>query len=463
MPDPTEFPRSGRWPVFRRLRPGVALALVVLVVGCAGPQPEPDPPAEVPTATLAPEVAPWEPSDRDQAIRHVLAGEIAVRRDRLDQALHHYASAMALTRDERVAERAVQLSFILEEEGVAEEAVKRWQELAPERVEAYQLLGLLALRRGDETAAQEALQQAVERWPGTAGQAFLQLGRLLEHGADAEAAARVLAQLAEVHADVPEAHRVLAAAAQRAGDDEQAVAAAARGFDLAPADREAGGSLLQAAFQAALAGAVSTERALGELERIRDAQPALLPRVALLEGHLLREHGEPGAALEAYQRGLEADGDDHDLLYGRGVVRAETGDVDGAVEDLRRVLEADPEDAHAQNALGYTLVDAERDLHEARELIERALEQEPDNAAFLDSKGWLLYREGDLEGALDYLRRAFDKEPHGEIGAHLGAVLWELGERDKARQVWRRALEAERGRRALEQTLEAHEVDLDDE
>ncbi|MCG5537912.1 tetratricopeptide repeat protein [Halorhodospira sp. 9622] len=463
MPDPIEFSRGGRCPAFRRLRPGVALAVCALVVGCAGPQPDTDPPAEAPTAALAPEAEPWEPSPRDEAIRHVLAAEIAVRRDRLDQALSHYARAMAVSRDERVAERAVQLSFVLEEEGVAREAAERWRELAPERVEAHQLLGLLALRRGDETAAREELEKTIERWPGTAGQAFLQLGMLLGHGADAEAAARVLAELAEVHADVPEAHRVLAAAAERAGDDDKAVAAAARAFELAPADREAGATLLRVAFQAGHAGALETDDALAHLERVRETQPALTSRTALLEGHLLREAGRPEAALGAYQRGLEADGDDQDILYGRGLVRAETGDVDGAVEDLRRVLEADPGDAHAQNALGYTLVDAERDLAEARELIERALQQEPDNAAFLDSKGWLLYREGDPEAALDYLRRAFEKEPHGEIGAHLGEVLWELGEREQARQVWRRALDAERGRRVLERTLEDYEVDLDDE
>ncbi|WP_049751458.1 tetratricopeptide repeat protein [Halorhodospira halophila] len=416
----------------------------------------------MPSATSAPEVEPWEPSPRDRAIRHVLAAEIAVRRDQLDQALVHYAKAMSLSRDERVAERAVQLSFILEDEGVAQEAAERWQELAPERVEAHQLLGLLALRRGDEQAARAELEKAIERWPGTAGQAFLQLGRLLGHGADAGAAARVVAELAEVHADVPEAHRVLAAAAERAGEDERAVAAAARAFELAPADREAGATLLRTVFRAARAGTLERDEALAHLERVRDGQPVLVPRVALLEGQLLREAGRPEAALAAYERGLEASSEDHDLLYGRGLARAETGDVDGAVEDLRRVLEADPGDPHAQNALGYTLVDHKRDLSEARELIESALEQEPDNAAFLDSKGWLLYREGDPEAALEYLRRAFDQDPHGEIGAHLGEVLWELGERNEAREVWCRALDADGGQRALKRTLERYEVDVDD-
>lgn len=117
------------------------------------------------------------------------------------------------------------------------------------------------------------------------------------------------------------------------------------------------------------------------------------------------------------------------------------GQTGQAEADLRRVLEIKPGDAVALNALGYTLADHNQRLDEARDYIERALEQQPDNAAFLDSKGWLLYREGKPEEALDWLRRAWEQFKDPEVAAHYGEVLWKLDRKDKAREIWQRGLD----------------------
>jgi len=106
---------------------------------------------------------------------------------------------------------------------------------------------------------------------------------------------------------------------------------------------------------------------------------------------------------------------------------------------LRKLIGLRPEHAHAYNALGYSLADRNQRLPEARELIEKALKLAPDDFFIIDSMGWVLYRMGDLKDALGYLRRAFASRPDPEIAAHLGEVLWALGERDAAERVWRDA------------------------
>ncbi len=461
MPEPSSQTAA---PVLRRplrRRGGVAavllLAAVVGLCACAGPAPErsgvgdggvPAPPA-------------WEPDERSRAVKHVLAAEIAARRGRYDAALRHYTAAMRLTEDGRVAERAVRLAFFVEDAERAEEAVQRWRELAPQRPEAYQLLGVLALRRGAPEEAREALARFLERTPGDVGDAFLQLGVVLEHGAPAEEAAAVLAALVNDYADVPEVYRVLAAAAHRAGKPQQALQAAERSAALAPADRGAGLALLRAIGEAVRAGALELDAAVERLGRLRRERAELADRAVLLEAELLFQAGRFAAAVRTYSRGLEASPGDPDLLYGRGLARAELGDIDGAEADLRRVLERRPEDAFALNALGYTLADQGRRLEEAEALIDRALAQEPESAAILDSKGWLRYRQGRLEAALDYLERAFAEQAGGEIGAHLGEVLWELGQRQRAREVWGKAWEADPGHPLLEETLETYGVEPD--
>jgi Flp pilus assembly protein TadD len=109
--------------------------------------------------------------------------------------------------------------------------------------------------------------------------------------------------------------------------------------------------------------------------------------------------------------------------------------------DLRRVIELDPDNADALNALGYTLTDQTDRHEEALELIEKALTIKPHEASFIDSLGWVQYRLNNFEIALTHLRRAFEMFRNDEIAAHLGEVLWVVGDRTEANQVWEKGLE----------------------
>jgi tetratricopeptide (TPR) repeat protein len=160
---------------------------------------------------------------------------------------------------------------------------------------------------------------------------------------------------------------------------------------------------------------------------------------AVLAG-LRRQAVDRKAALAVYDEALAQNSRDIRLLYARALFRIGDDDVAGLERDLRSILSIDPENAQALNALGYTLADRTDRYQEALDYIRRAIAQHPDDAAFLDSMGWVQYRLGNFDEALRYLRRAFERVQDGEVAAHLGEALWSAGRIDEAQAHWREAL-----------------------
>ncbi len=182
-------------------------------------------------------------------------------------------------------------------------------------------------------------------------------------------------------------------------------------------------------------------RARDMLQQLRDQLPDESTTLYLIEGEMLREHGVQDQAMALYDYALEANADDPDLRYARAMVAVAMDRIDLLESDLRHILDQDPDHADALNALGYTLADRTDRLGEARALIEKALALKPDEPAIKDSMGWVLYRLGNAAAAEPYLRDALESVFDPEIAAHLGEVLWALGRRDEAREIWDRALE----------------------
>lgn len=197
---------------------------------------------------------------------------------------------------------------------------------------------------------------------------------------------------------------------------------------------------------------VAEGRAL--MTQSRNELPAFAARFYLAEGELLMAVKQPAAALELYQVALKEKPDDVDLLYGRSLVLEQMQKVPDAEADLRRILARDKDDARAMNALGYMLTMHTTRYDEARKLIERALEITPDDAAVIDSLGWVDYRQGKVKEARALLERAFGKARDPEIAAHLGEVLWVLGEHEQARAVWNAALSRDPDHRVLRETVD---------
>lgn len=134
--------------------------------------------------------------------------------------------------------------------------------------------------------------------------------------------------------------------------------------------------------------------------------------------------------------------------------------LDVAEQSLRRLIAVRPRHAHAYNALGYSLADRNIRLEEAQAFIERALELAPDDPHIIDSMGWVLYRRGDLAGALKYLQKAYRLQADPEIAIHLGEVLWKLDRKDEALSLWRQAKKTEPTNPLLRETLSRLAVSL---
>ena len=178
-------------------------------------------------------------------------------------------------------------------------------------------------------------------------------------------------------------------------------------------------------------------------------------RVQLLvaESQMLREANLNKEAFDLLGRALAESPDQPDLLYDYALTAEKIDRHDLLESNLVRLIKLRPDHAHAYNALGYSLADRNIRLPEAKTLIEKALELSPNDFFIIDSMGWVLYRMGDLPGAAAQLRRAWQGRPDGEIGAHLGEVLWQLGERDEARRIWQEALKVSPENESLQKTV----------
>ncbi len=163
-------------------------------------------------------------------------------------------------------------------------------------------------------------------------------------------------------------------------------------------------------------------------------------QLLMLQAEVLAQHKRYAEAMAIYDRALNGVFDST-LLYNRAMLAEQMGRLDILEADLRAVIEREPDNAQALNALGYTLADRTDRYAEAHALIQRALAASPDDFFILDSMGWVLYRLGRLEEAVTYLEKARKLRNDPEVAAHLGEVLWVLGRKDDARQIWNTALE----------------------
>jgi tetratricopeptide (TPR) repeat protein len=176
----------------------------------------------------------------------------------------------------------------------------------------------------------------------------------------------------------------------------------------------------------------------------------------ILEANLRADDKNVAGENDAFARGLAAFPDEPEILYARALSWERRDDVARAEADFRRILVAEPDSIAALNALGYTLADRTTRYQEAFELIERARTAEPDNAAIIDSYGWVLYRLGRVKEAETELRRALTMQKDAEIAAHLAELLWETGRKDEARKYFEQARKIDADNRSLQRALKKY-------
>jgi tetratricopeptide (TPR) repeat protein len=210
-------------------------------------------------------------------------------------------------------------------------------------------------------------------------------------------------------------------------------------------------SLTRRATLLARQGRLAEARALFQTEPASDDDARA--RLISAEASALREAQLDQLSFEVLEQGIQTLPDRIDLLYDHGMAAERVNRIDLMERSMKQVIALKPDHAHAHNALGYTWADRNMRLDEARALITRAVELSPDDGHILDSMGWVLFRLQDLQGALVWLNKAWGLSPDAEIGAHLGEVLWALGQRKQAQEIWRQARTRDPDNKVLASTL----------
>lgn len=331
----------------------------------------------------------------------------------------------------------------------ARDAARRGLAVSPDDARFILLLAQSELRLGNVAAAEARTDALLETHAGS-GELRLALARLYLDEHATESARRLLLPLVDDADTPPLAFLLLGATAEAEGEVDNALLyyrQVAPGPEFLPARLRAAEMLIED-------DRLLDARAFLRIERLR--HEAHFADLVTLEVELLERAGLADDASALLDRELDRTPNDEALLYLRAMRAWESGDLEGMERDLGRIIERNPDNAMALNALGYTLADlniSER-LEEAREMIERAHELDPGNPAIMDSLGWVHFRLGDPERALPWLERAYATLPDQEIAAHLAEVLWALERREDARALVREALERFDDRPVLDELLE---------
>lgn len=266
------------------------------------------------------------------------------------------------------------------------------------------------------------------------GDVLLTLGLLALENHDDDLAGESLERLLALNVHEDEAHYYLGALARQRKD-----------IDTARSEFESvepGSVYLAAQSDLAdlLVSANDIPGARQHLSAARSTAPDLAPQLYVMEADLLTKAKRPDEALDLLNSALKTAPQNELLLYSRAMAAEKLDHIDVFEADMRTLLDREPDNATALNALGYTLAERTNRLNEAQSYLNKAMTLRPNDPAIIDSVGWLKYRQGDAKGALDYLQKAYALLPDDEIAAHLGEVLWVLGRKTEARQVWTEAL-----------------------
>ena len=303
-----------------------------------------------------------------------------------------------------------------------------------------------ALQKQDRTTeALHWLGQLLKRQPDDEGIRMIYARLLADSNRYAEARAQfsILAERSPDNSDVIYALGLLSLQAEQVDDakanfeklialdartDEAKfylgqIAEATENYDQALAyyrDVNGGHNHFQAQVRVALilANTGDTAASRAQLNAIDPGDESERRHLVRAEGEILTQEGMYEEAMAIYDEAL---GDDYDmeLLYTRAMLAERMGRLDILERDLRRIIEREPDNSQALNALGYTLADRTDRYEEALGLIERALVLNPEDFYILDSMGWVMYRLGRFAEAVEYLERARSLKNDPEVAAHL--------------------------------------------
>jgi tetratricopeptide (TPR) repeat protein len=183
------------------------------------------------------------------------------------------------------------------------------------------------------------------------------------------------------------------------------------------------------------------KKGLLRVQRMQTEYPQKKSDLVLIESEIYSQMQAYAKAFDVLTTALLEDADNHKILYARALIAEKLDKLDVLEDDLKYILEKNPNNVSALNALGYTLADKTNRYAEAKVYLDKAMALKPNDAIIMDSYGWLLFKLNKVSEAYQYLRRAYDLEPQAEIAAHLVDVLWVMGEQRDARAILSDALQ----------------------
>ena len=356
-------------------------------------------------------------------------------------------------------------ALLMQQDGDAEGALKLLEKNPPQNGEIAPILLrarlLQSLNRGDE--ALPLLKKSVSQYPddkrlgltyartlveqNRMAEAKVQFASLVEQypeddelrfslalvcleGKSWDEAEGYLQELIERDSHVDSAHLNLGRIAEERNDPEGALveyALVGPGNEYLPAQLRQADILISHGR-----GAEASKK----LALARDAQPDYAIQLYLIEAETLAANNQTDRAWNTLQQALKQYPDDLNLLYSRAMLAEKRNDLEQMERDLRTIIQREPDNAMALNALGYTLSDRTTRYAEAKALIQQAYDLSPDDPAVLDSLGWVNFRLGNLDEAERLLRQALERFPDQEVAAHLGEVLWANGKQREAKKIW---------------------------
>lgn len=309
------------------------------------------------------------------------------------------------------------------------------------------LYGRILINEGELQAAQDEFERLVKRYPQTPG-LRLSFALVALENRQPELAREELTELIEQGHHTDEASYYLGRIEEDAGTITHAI-----GYYMSV---EGGNYFFPALARASELQAETgdLDSALAKIDTLRDSNPGQAENFWLLEVNLLLDQQREQDAMAAANHALEAFPENIQIRYARAMLHDSLGNTELAEEDLRAILSNQPDNAVALNALGYILTIRTERLDEARSYIEQALALDPNNPAILDSMGWVLFRQGDTEAALEYLADAWAAYPDPEVAAHYGEALWVSGNEEQARVIWEEGLEQDPDHDILIETIQ---------
>lgn len=193
--------------------------------------------------------------------------------------------------------------------------------------------------------------------------------------------------------------------------------------------------------------------AISVLLKARDILPDDFGIVYLL-GRSYNMRGNYVLAKKSMLDALKINPDDRLAKHLLASIHSQLDEFEYSDSIYRDLIASDGSDGQALNNYSYTLAERGLDLEKALEIVQKALQLEPDNPAYLDTAGWIYFKMGKHQKAYDYITRSVDLEGNNAVVLeHLGDVISEMGDSEKASQFYKRAFELDEEKDSLKQKI----------